>query len=114
MNTVTSFSAAAMSPDQLNGILADHLALEQTRAFRRLLVVRFGALLLFALLLDLTVRGLSPLVRWTPLVLFVVPPIWAWIAELRLEYRLSRRLDDVDDASTHSLSAEEQVELPDL
>ena len=114
MHTVASFPAAAVSREQLNGIVANHLALEQMRIFRRLLVVRFGGLTLIALLVDALVHGLSPYARWVPIALFVLPPLWAWFSELRLERRLARRLDGVDDVSVHSLSTREQMDLLDL
>ena len=44
MHTVVSFHGSAVKPDQLSGIMADYLALERARTFRRLLVKRFGVL----------------------------------------------------------------------
>jgi hypothetical protein len=114
MQILTSFPATAVSREQLNGMLADHLALEQMQIFRRLLVTRFGALALADLLVDFVVPSMSPYARWIPLALFLLPPLWAWIAELRLEQRLSQRLDGVDDATVHAISVREQFQLLDL
>ena len=98
MQTVTSFSASAISPDQLSGIMADHLALDRARILRRLLVTRFGLLAVVAAVLGTVFQGFSPFARWFTIGLFLLPPIWAWTSELRLERRLSRRLHDVDGA----------------
>jgi len=104
MQTVTSFQASAVPPDQLSSIVADYLALDRARIFRRLLVIRFGLIALGAALAGAVIHGVPPLARWFTSGLFLVPPVWAWIAELRLERRLSRRLDGVDGAVTHRIA----------
>ena len=71
------------------------LALERTRIFKRLLLVRCGALTFVALAVGFVVRGLSVYARWVPVVLCVMPPIWEWIAELKRTLRLSHRLAGV-------------------
>jgi hypothetical protein len=95
MQDVASFRASDVPPETLSGILADYLALDQARLLRRLLVTRFGALAAVAILVAVLVPGLSIYARAIPTGLFVAPPIWAWIAELRLERRLSQTLDAV-------------------
>lgn len=99
MQTVTSFSASAIPRDQLSRILADYLALDRARIFRRLLVTRFGMLALVAAVLGTVFHLSSPFARWFAIGLPLLPPTWAWVAELRLERRLSRRLDGVTDNS---------------
>ena len=37
MPTITSFHSSAVEPEELSGIMADYLALERARIFRRLL-----------------------------------------------------------------------------
>jgi Flp pilus assembly protein TadB len=101
MHTVTSFPASTVDPEQLCGILADYLALEKARAFRRLLATRFGALALIAALAGAGLHWLSPFASWFTVGVLLVPPAWAWIVELRRDYRLSRRLDELPEAATH-------------
>ena len=86
-----------MPQEEVSAVLTDYLMLERTRVFRRLLVVRFGALTLIALAVGFLMHGLSTYARWVPVALFVTPPVWAWIAERRLEVRLSNRLGGVRD-----------------
>ena len=104
MQTVTSFPASAVQPDQLSRILADYLALDRARIVRRLLVARFGFLALLAGVLGGIVHGLSPVVRSMTIGPLLLPPVWAWMCELRLERRLSRHLDGVDVSVTHRLA----------
>ena len=86
-----SFRASSVSPDQLNSILAEYVAAERARIFRRLLLVRFGVL---AFVLGvLAVLWLPPFAFWFTLALCVAAPIWAWVAEVKCERRLARRLE---------------------
>jgi hypothetical protein len=96
VQTLTSFPASAVSRDQLSDILRDYLALDRAKIFRRLLVTRFGCLALLTAVGGAVVRGISPFAHWFTTGLLLVPPTWAWCAELRLERRLAGRLDDVD------------------
>jgi hypothetical protein len=106
METVISFRASAIPPDQLSGIVADYLALDRARIFRRLLVIRCGLMALGAALAGLLLHNLSPLAPWVTSGLFLMPPIWAWVAELRLARSLSLRLDGVGGAVTHKMTSE--------
>jgi hypothetical protein len=94
---LTSFNTLSVPRNEVAGILADYLALERTRVVRRLLVVRFGALTLIAVVVGFLIHGLSIFARWVPVGLFATPPVWAWIVELRLALRLSGRLAGVED-----------------
>jgi len=96
MSPVISFPDSAVSREELSRITADYLALDRLRVFRRLLVFRFGLMTVVTLIGGAFVSGISPFMRWVPVGLFLVPPTWAWIAELRLARRLMRRLDHVD------------------
>ncbi len=104
MQTVTSFPTSAVSREELGAILEDYLSLERARVFRRLLVTRFGLLALVVAIVAAVTHELSPFARWVPIGLFLAPPTWAWITELRLTRRLARRLDGVDGAVTHQLA----------
>ena len=103
MQTVTAFSASAVSHDELGGILADYLALDRARIFRRLLVNRCGLVALIAALAGVLIPQAPQLATWCTVALFLALPLWAWIVEIRLEWRLARRLEEVDGAVTHDL-----------
>lgn len=92
MERFTSFNASAVPQEEVGGILADYLTLDLIRMFRRLLVVRCGALASAALIAGSVIPGLSPWARWGPVALFVGVPVCVWITELVFEFRLSGRL----------------------
>jgi hypothetical protein len=85
-----------MPRDQLNEILTGHLALDRARIFRRLLVVRCGLLALAVALLETVVHGFTSTARLLSVAIVLVPPCWAWIAELRLEWSLGQRLGNAE------------------
>jgi hypothetical protein len=101
MHTVTSFHAAAVCPEELSGIMGDYLALEEARIFRRLLVVRFGILAFIAGIAGAVLHWLPPVASWLSVGVFLVPPVSAWIVELRRDRRLARRLDELPASATH-------------
>jgi hypothetical protein len=103
MTHVTTLPAASVSKEQLRVILAAHLALDRARIFRRLFVIRFGLLASASVVLALIAPGLSAMARWLPPILFLTPPTWAWIVELRLARHLARQLDGVRGIATHEL-----------
>jgi hypothetical protein len=104
MHTFTAFPGAGLDNRELGGILADYLALDQTRIFRRLLVMRFGGLAVLALVVGLVIPHASWAARLGSVALFLIPPAWAWIRELRLERRLSIRLKQIEGIATTSVS----------
>jgi hypothetical protein len=104
MEQVTTLPASAVSSEELRVILAAYLALDRARIFRRLFVIRFGLLAGVSALLAFIVPGLSAAARWLPPMLFLAPPTWAWIVELRLARRLSRQLSGVNGTTTHELA----------
>ena len=101
MHTVTSFHASAVQPEQLGGIMADYLALERARAFRRLLVTRCGILALMAAVIGAGLHWLPPLASWCSVGVCLVPPVGAWMVELQRDVRLARRLGELPAAATH-------------
>ena len=106
MLRITSLPASALSSEKLSGILADYFALDQARVLRRLLVARFGLLAIVAAVAASLFHG-SPLLRWLPPALFAMPPLWAWISELRVANRLSHQLD-----AAESLVNEKVIKSP--
>ena len=95
MQTVTSFHSSAVEPRHVSDIMADYLALERARIYRRLFVTRCGLLALFMAVIGLGLHWLPGVASWSSVGLCSVAPIWAWIIELRYGRRLARRLKDV-------------------
>jgi hypothetical protein len=93
MHTVVSFQGSAVRRDQLRGILAEHLALEQARLFRQLLVRQFAVLAL--ILPAVAFVWLSGAAVWFSLAFCIAVPVWAWKVERGCERRLAQRLDQV-------------------
>jgi hypothetical protein len=102
MTEVITLSASSVPREELRVIAAAYLALDRARIFRRLFVIRFGLLASVSVILALIVPGLSALARWLPPLLFLTPPTWAWVVELRLAHDLARHLDGVG-LTTHEL-----------
>jgi hypothetical protein len=95
MHTVTSFQAADLEPGQLKAVMADYFAVERARIQRRVLVTRFGILAAILGIVGFGFRWLSPVASWFSVALCAVAPVWAWIAELRYDWRLARRLREL-------------------
>jgi hypothetical protein len=93
MPTLVSFHASAVRRDQLGAIIADYLALERARHYRRVLVAGFG--LLAALILGLGAAAHHSSASWFAAGLCLAAPAWAWTIELRCDWRLAKRLDEV-------------------
>jgi hypothetical protein len=104
MEHVTTLPASSASKEELRVILAAYLALDRARVFRRLFVIRFGLLAGISALVAFIVPGLSAAARWLPPMLFLAPPTWAWVVELRLARHLARHLDGVNGTATHELA----------
>jgi hypothetical protein len=101
---VTSLPASSVSKEELRVILAEYLALDRARVFRRLFVVRFGLLTTVSVLVALIAPGLPAIARWLPPVLCLTPPTWAALVELRLARRLTRHLEGVEGLDAHELT----------
>lgn len=90
MSSLMAIPASTVSPEELRRLLADHIALDQARVLRRLLVVRCGSLAAAAAAFGLLGHGASLAARCVPPPLFLAMPLWAWVSERRLERRLAR------------------------
>jgi hypothetical protein len=89
---VTALHSSSASRAEMREILADYLALDRARVFRRLFLVRFGSLAAIAAVVTLVIPGLSIAARCLPPALFLTPPVWAWAVELKRARRLAVRL----------------------
>ena len=96
METLTWLRSADVPREKLSPLLREYLALDRLRTVRRLLLVHCGALALIAAVAGPLVGWLSALGRSLVVVLFLVPPGWAWILERRADLRLSARLRSID------------------
>jgi len=103
MASFTTFNAADLEQQDAAAVLRDNLALDRARFWRRLFVVRFGLLAVTAFAVGRVIPGLSAYGHWVPALLFLVPPAWAWLAELRLTLTLSKRLHASGSTSTYTV-----------
>ena len=95
MHTVTSFHASAVAPHQASAIVAEYLALERARIYRRLFVARFGLLAFVLGVAGIGLHWLPPAASWSGLGMCVMAPAATWLAELRCNWRLARRLEGI-------------------
>jgi hypothetical protein len=110
MQTLISFPASAAP--ELGRVLSDYVALDRARMLRRLMVVRFGLLALFAGSIETIFRGFSPLVRVFTIALCLVPPLCARIVEIAREHRLSQRIDLMEGVVSHKIDPRSSVIRP--
>jgi hypothetical protein len=101
MHTISSFHASSVAPAQIHTVVADYLAFERAQAHRRVFVARFGFLAVLVGIIGLGLHFLPPLAAWLSIAVCVVPPSWAWIAELHCDWRLTRRLNELPGGATH-------------
>ena len=102
MESFTSFTSSAVHTQELNDILADYLALERVRIFRRLLVPRFGVLALVAVVAGLW-HWVSAAASSVSVLISLVPPVWVCLLEWQRGRRLARRLAEIPAAVTHEV-----------
>lgn len=91
--SMMSFHSSAVRQDQAGAIIADYLALERARRHRRALVAWFG--LLAALIVGVGAAVHERLAAWVAAGFCLAAPAWAWAIELRRDWRLAKRLDEV-------------------
>ena len=94
-----SLHSSAVGREELNAIMRDHLALERARVYRRLFVRRFGLLALAVGGAGIGLHWLSPAATWFSVALCLAVPTWTWMSERKCDRRLSRRLEQVSEAS---------------
>jgi hypothetical protein len=95
MQTITSFHSAGLEPEQTAELIAEYLALEQARSYRRLCQTRFVILALVFGAIGFGFRWLPPFASWFSVASCLAVPAWAWSAELRREFRLTRALKEL-------------------
>jgi hypothetical protein len=101
MYVVSSFRASSGGPVHIRTVFVDYLAFERAQAQRRAFVARFGLLAVLVGIAGVGLHLLPPLAAWLSLAVCAVPPVWAWIVELRCDWRLARRLNQLPDGATH-------------
>ena len=91
MNTPTT-AAQPVEADQLNAVMADCMALEHVRVFRKLLVKRCGVIALVISISGVLLGLLHSFAYWFSMGIFVLTPAGAWIVERRQERGLRKKV----------------------
>ena len=99
MPVVTAVDAASVGRATLNALMADYLALERARVYRRLVVRRFSLLAFVFAVIGFGFRWLPQFASWFSVGLCTAVSVWAGIVELRCDRRLTRRLDGLPDSA---------------
>jgi len=92
MGTAMNAAPSSISPEQLNAVMADSVALEQWRVFRQLLVTRCGVITLAIGLGGLLLGLVHSFAYWFSLGIFILAPAGAWIVERRQERGLRQNV----------------------
>jgi hypothetical protein len=100
MQDFTNAAASLVGTDQLNAFMADCVALEHVRVFRRLLVVRCGIVALAIAVGGLMLGLLHSFAYWFSVGIFVLAPVGTWIVEIRRQRSLSRKLHHLSAGAT--------------
>ena len=93
MHTVTSFHASAVEPEQLSAIMADYLALERARIFRRLFVDAVRSAGAVVAIVGVGLHWLPAVATWFSVGLCVAARPGRGSSSCRCDWRLARRLD---------------------
>ena len=104
VHTVTSFHASSLEPEQLRAVMADYLALERARVYRRLSLVRFAALGVAVGVAGPGFHWIPTFASWLGAVVCMATPASAWIAEVWQEWRLARRLSQLPEGSIRPMA----------
>ena len=99
MQTVTSFRSTALDAEHTGALIADYIALEQARAYRRLCQTRFALLALVLGIAGLGFGWMPTLASWLSIGVCFVVPVAAWIAEFRHDLRLTAKLNELPAGS---------------
>lgn len=103
MHSVTSFHGSSLPAGQLTALMADYVALDQARIYRRLFLTRFGALGFVLGLLGFGFHWLPPFATWFGVAFCAIAPASAWVAELRCDWKLAKRLSELPGGTTHAV-----------
>ena len=95
MQTITSIHSAGLEPERTAALIAEYLALEQARSYRRLCQTRFVILALMLGAIGFGFRSLPPFASWLSAGSCLAVPAWAWLAELGRDFRLTRALSEL-------------------
>jgi hypothetical protein len=95
MFTVTSIHAADIDAQRLSAVVSDYMALEQARIFRQLFLMRFGPLAIVFGIAGLGLHWMPTVVAEASVAVCIAIAACAWIAELRCDWRLSKRLEEL-------------------
>jgi hypothetical protein len=85
-------AALPVESDQLNAVMADCMALEHVRVFRRLLVKRCGVIALVISVSGVLLGLVHSFAYWFSMGIFVLTPAGAWIVERRHERDLRKKV----------------------
>lgn len=90
MREFTSISSTTGQAAALSAVLAEYLALERTRAYRRRLMKWYGIVALFFM-----VAAAASQLLWLSLgaIACLLPPAVVWVVELQREHYLASRLE---------------------
>ena len=92
MDTIANAAPSLVQPGQLQAVVADCVALEQTRVFRQLLVKRCGVIAAVIAVGGLLLGLLHSFAYWFSVGIFVLAPAGAWLVESRLERDLRKKV----------------------
>ena len=87
--------------------MADYLALEHARVFRRLLVVRCGLMAVVIAIAGAGFGWLPPVACWVSVAIFLLAPASAWVVECRRWRDLERRFAQIPPPSPWARSVQE-------
>ena len=94
MPAVTSFQSLAVPSQRINEVVAECLALERARMYRRLFLTRFGALAVVVAVVGWGFNWLSSVASCVSVGFCAIAPAWGWVHELKCARRLARSLDE--------------------
>jgi hypothetical protein len=95
MFSVTSIHGADVDPQHLSAVMSDYMALEQARIYRRLFSTRFGVLAIVFAIVGLGLHWMPATAAWGSVGICLAVAAYAWVAELRCDWKLSKTLEAI-------------------
>ena len=92
MSTIAGGAPTSVQPEHVNAVMADCIALEQIRVFRRLLVTRCGVIAVTIGVVGLLLGLVHTFAYWFTEGVFVLAPAAAWLVERRRERDLRKKV----------------------